>query len=612
MPSLSSVVSRDVETLLPSFWKYWVPIALTLGFSVGAAIFEGASIGMLIPFLQTFTEDGQTFETGVGWIDTYLLGAEASKLGRMYRICGIILVSTLFRSTLSYLSSVYTTISRARIVQDLRQRVVDRLTEVSLSYYATTRSGEILNSVTNEVSRTAGALTALFGFVTKGSLMLMYTSLMVWISWKLSLIALGAFLVLSIALNVLLTRIRASGEEITSANANFADRISEFIAGVRTVIAYTMRDAERDRLHEAAERSADAVIHTSKQSRLIQPLSQGAISMVLILLVVVAVQHFVMTGTLSMAFLLTFLFALFRMMPNVHAINHNRGTWAKNSAALTNVADLIRRAGKPRLPDGSQPAPALDEAIVFDDVSFAYTPEKRVLKNVDLRIEQGKTTALVGASGAGKSTLADLIPRFHDPTAGRILYDGTDLRNFRVRTLRQRVAIVSQSTHIFNETARSNIAYGVDDASPEAVRRAAEQANARGFIEEMENGFDTMLGEQGVRVSGGQRQRIAIARAILQDPDILILDEATSDLDSISEQLVQQSLQKLMHGRTVIAIAHRLSTIEDSDWVVVLEDGEVVEQGPYDTLLEQRGQLWEYHRTQHRAEVEPVLDEHAA
>jgi len=600
------MISDDVQILLPSFRKYWVPISMTLGFSVGAAVFEGFSIGMLIPFLQTFTEDGETFRTGVEWVDTHLLGAEASKLGRMYRICGLILVSTLLRSTLSYLASVYTTISRARIVQNLRNRITNELTEVSLSYYATTRTGEILNSVTNEVSRTAGALTALFGFVTKGSLMVMYMIVMVWISWKLSLVAFTAFLILSVALNALLSRVKESGEEITNANANFADRISEFIAGVRTVIAYRMRPEERQRLHDAAERSADAVIHTSKRSRLIQPLSQAAISVVLILLVVVAVQHFVMTGALSMAFLLTFLFALFRMMPNVHAINHNRGTWAKNSAALTNVANLIRSGNKPHLSNGSRPAPPLTDAIELDQVSFAYEADQPVLTEVDLRIEKGKTTALVGASGAGKSTLADLIPRFYDPTAGRVLYDGTDLREFDVRSLRDRIAIVSQSTHIFNETAAANIAYGVPDATPAEIRYAAEQANARAFIEEMEDGFDTMLGERGVRVSGGQRQRIAIARALLQDPDILILDEATSDLDSISEKLVQESLNKLMEGRTVLAIAHRLSTIEDADWVVVLEEGDVVEQGPYDVLLARRGKLWEYHRTQHKAEVEEV------
>lgn len=594
----SSIVSRDLQTLLPSFRKYWVLIALTVGFSLGTAVFEGFSIGMLIPFLQTFIDDGNTFQTGVAWIDTHFLGADASKVGRMYRICGVILVSTLLRSGLSYLASIYKLISRARIVQDLRKRIVTRLTDVALGYYATTRAGEIMNSVTNEVSRTAGALTALFGFISEGSLIVMYAALLFWISWKLSVVALSAFLLLSIGLKVLLSSIRSSSEEITSANANFADQISEFIAGVRTVTAYNMRNTERDQLHEAATRSADAVIGTNKQSKLIQPLSQAAISTVLILLIVVAVQHFVLPGALSMAFLLTFLFVLFRTVPKIHAINHQRGLWAKNSAGLSNVAELIRPGDKPHLDDGSVPAPPLQEDIVFENVSFAYQPGTPVLKQIDLRIEQGRTTALVGASGAGKSTLVDLIPRFYDPTDGRVLYDGTDLRNFQLQSLRDRIAIVSQNTHIFNDTARANIAYGAGDVSPAEIRFAAEQANALEFIEEMEDGFDTMLGERGVRVSGGQRQRIAIARALLQDPDILILDEATSDLDSISEKLVQQSLEKLMQGRTVLAIAHRLSTIENADWVVVLEEGRVVEQGPYDALLEEQGQLWEYHSVQ--------------
>ena len=596
-------ISRDLQTLLPSFRKYWIPVVLTLGFSIASAVFEGLSIGMLIPFLQTFTEDGQMFQTGVEWIDTYVLGAEASKVGRMYRICGIILVSTLCRSALSYLSSVYKVISRARIVQDLRQRVTTRLTEVALAYYATTRTGEIMNSVTSEIGRTIGALSALFGFASTGALMMMYGAIMFWISWELSVMALTAFLILSLALTSLLSRIRSSGKEITSANANFADRISEFISGVRTVTAYNMRDVERDQLHEAAKRAADANIYTNKQSQIIQPLSKSVIGTVLILLVVVAVQYFVLQGELSMAFLLTFLFALFRMMPKVHSMNHQRGLWAKNSAGLSNVAELIRASDKPHLEDGSTTAPPLNDAIVFDDVSFAYQPEKTVLRDVDLRIEKGKTTALVGATGAGKSTLVDLIPRFYDPTEGRVLYDGTDLRDFKLSSLRGRIAIVSQSTHIFNDTANANIAYGVSDPHPEEIRWAAEQANALEFIEEMENGFDTILGEGGVRVSGGQRQRIAIARALLQDPDILILDEATSDLDSVTEQLVQEALERLMRNRTVIAIAHRLSTIEHADKVAVLEDGEIVERGSYDELLAREGQLWEYHRAQYTHEA---------
>jgi subfamily B ATP-binding cassette protein MsbA len=577
-----------------------MPVVLTLGFSFGAAVFEGFSVGMLIPFLQTFTEDGETFQTGVRWIDTHLLGAEASKIVRMYRICGLILVATLSRSALSYLSSVYMVVSRARIVQDLRQRVADRLTEVALAYYATTRTGEIMNSVTNEISRTINALTALFGFVRTGALMLMYGTLMFWISWKLSLMALTAFLVLSLALNSLLSRIRSSGEEITSANANFADRISEFISGVRTATAYNMRNTERERIHQAAKRAADAGIHANKQSQIIQPLSKAVIGTVLILLVVVAMQYFVLEGALSMAFLLTFLFALFRLMPKVHAMNHQRGLWARSNAGLANVAELIRPADKPHLEDGTRTAPPLADAISFDDVSFAYQPDTPILEGINLRIEKGKTTALVGATGAGKSTLVDLIPRFYDPTEGRVLYDGTDLRDFDVSSLRSRIAIVSQSTHVFNDTVRSNIAYGVSEPHPEEVRWAAEQANALEFIEEMEEGFQTMLGEDGVRVSGGQRQRIAIARALLQDPDILILDEATSDLDSVTEQLVQEGLERLMRDRTVVAIAHRLSTIEHADKVAVLENGEVVEQGSYEELIDRRGQLWQYHQAQYQ------------
>jgi ABC-type multidrug transport system fused ATPase/permease subunit len=233
-------------------------------------------------------------------------------------------------------------------------------------------------------------------------------------------------------------------------------------------------------------------------------------------------------------------------------------------------------------------------------VTFGYLPDTPVLKDLNLEFRRGKMTAIVGASGAGKSTLVDLLPRFYDPDRGRILYDGRDLRDFTTSSLRDQIAVVSQATHIFNTSVTDNIAYGIPDISPERLREVAAQSNALSFIEEMEAGFDTVLGDKGTRLSGGQRQRIAIARALLRDPEILILDEATSALDSVSEHLVQESLERLMEGRTVIAIAHRLSTIENADWVIVLEDGEVVEQGTYADLLERQGQLWTYHSLQYQ------------
>jgi ABC-type multidrug transport system fused ATPase/permease subunit len=232
-------------------------------------------------------------------------------------------------------------------------------------------------------------------------------------------------------------------------------------------------------------------------------------------------------------------------------------------------------------------------------VDFGYDPNHLVLHDITLTIKPGQMTALVGASGAGKTTLADLIPRFYDPTQGQILIDGVDLREFEINSVRQKMAVVSQDTFIFNTSIRNNIAYGMENVDEAAVWEAAKLANALEFISEMPQGFETCLGDRGVRLSGGQRQRIAIARALLRNPELLILDEATSALDSVSERLIQQSIEKLTVGRTVIAIAHRLSTIVRADKVVVLEQGQIVEQGGYQELLQQRGKLWKYHQMQY-------------
>lgn len=602
MRSIRSVLeSNDSSILLPSFRKHWVLIALTVFFSISTAVFEGFSIGMLIPFLQAFGESGETFRTGIEWVDVYLLGANASQLSRMYRICGLILFATWMRSLFGYYSSFYGTKSRARIAEDIRLRIVDQLQAVSLRFFTNNRGGDLLNSITNEITRTVSALAVLFAVITHGTLLLVYAVLMVWISWQLSLVVAVFFGGMMWGLTYIIRIIRARGTDITTANSRFVSAMSEFIAGVRTVIAYNQQPHEREHLGNRARGLADAAINANRWSQMVKPLSQGVVSTVLVVMVVLAVRFFVMPGRLEMAFLLTFLFALFRMMPKIHQLNNQRSTWAQNRAGLTNIARLLRRDDKPYLKDGHREAEPLQEAITFENVTFAYEPPETVLKNIDLEIERGKMTAIVGASGAGKSTLVDLIPRFYDPTEGRVLYDGTDLREYRIRSLRKRIAIVSQSTHIFNDTVEANIRYGDLSASTSRIQQVAEQANALQFIEDMDQGFDTALGDRGVRLSGGQRQRISIARALLKDPEILILDEATSDLDSISEKLVQESLNRLMKGRTVIAIAHRLSTIEHADKVAVLEDGKIVEKGTYDELIARKGQLWEYHKIQFQA-----------
>jgi subfamily B ATP-binding cassette protein MsbA len=592
-------MNRELSLLWQSVRRHRGAVLLTIALSLAAAVSETFSIGLLIPFLQTFTGDGGSFfRTGVDWIDTYVLVVDGSTLVRTYHICGLILLATLLRSVLGYASGIWAVRSRVRIVQDLRKRIVDQLQRVALRYFSETRGGDLLNSITTEIGRTTAAVSVLFNVVQQSTLMLMYLALMLWISWPLTLVVAGVFGLLALALTRLMKSIRAEGQGLTNANSDFAHRFTEFVEGMRTIRAYNRQGHERRRLDDAIDTLADATDATFRRSSLVLPVAQAIVGTVLVVLIVVAVQFFVLPGHLDIAFLLGFLLALFRLMPTFHNLNAQRGVWASNRAGMSKVAELLDDSTKPYLPNGTRPAQPLRRGITFDGVDFSYDGEQTVLHDISIHLPAGQMVALVGGSGAGKSTLADLIPRFYDPTRGAIRADGVDLRALDVHTLRDQIGIVSQKTFVFNDTVAANIGYGNLDASVDEIRQAAAQANALAFVGDMEDGFDTVLGDRGVRLSGGQRQRIAIARAILKNPDILILDEATSSLDSVSEKLVQQSLERLMEGRTVLAIAHRLSTIENADWVIVLEHGRVVEQGTYNDLLRRKGWLWNYHRVQ--------------
>jgi subfamily B ATP-binding cassette protein MsbA len=599
-------MNSEARILWSCLRTHWPVASAAVVLSLLASAFEVFSIGMLIPFLQTFADaSAPPFRTDIAWVDTHLLAVDGSALSRTYRICALILVGTWLRALFGWIGGVYAVKSRVRIVEDLRLQIVDQLQKVSLQFFARTRGGDLLNSITTEISRTTAAVSVIFNTVQQSALLVMYALFMTWISWQLTLFVFVVFGLLSLGLSWLMRAIRSSGRWLTEANSRFTSRITEFIEAIRTITAYNRQPHERDRLQDSITDLADATVTTFKRSSLVQPLSQGIVGSIVVVLIVVAVQFYVIPGHLDIAFILGFLFALFRLMPAVNNLNDQRGVWASNRAGLSKVARLLDSADKPYQEDGSIPATRLRSGIVFDGVSFSYEKKNSVLHNINIEIQAGKMVALVGGSGAGKSTLADLIPRFYDPTEGKILFDGTDLRKLDICSLREKVGIVSQNTFIFNDTVESNIAYGDLDASFDAIHEAAKQANALGFIENMEDGFKTVLGDRGVRLSGGQKQRIAIARAILRNPEILILDEATSNLDTISEKLVQQSMEQLLKNRTVIAIAHRLSTIENSDWVFVLEDGRIVEEGTYTDLIRRKGKLWAYHTAQYNRVAHP-------
>lgn len=582
-------------------FKYFRRIAiLALVFTLTAAAFEGFGVGFLLAFLQSLTDpQAEPIQTGIRWFDVWFLGINASHTERLYRVSALILFVTLLRTGFTYLGQVYSEIANHNLADRLRKRLFEQLQSLSLSYFAKTRSGELVNSLTSEIHQICYAFGITSFLITRASTLIAYVISMVVLSWQLTVISLLLFTLLSVGITTLLGRVREASFEWSKATGWYASVALEFINGIRTVQAFATQDFERERFYNASSRLKKAAIKGLAASASVEPLAEGGATAILVGMLLLAFATLIPQEQLKPAGLLTFLFVLFRLMPIIRQMNGSRAQISSFYGPLSSIKELLKTDNKPYLRDGTIQFTGLKRAIEFVSVDFGYESSNAVLKNITLTIQKGTTTALVGASGAGKSTLADLIPRFYDPTGGQILIDGIDLREFEIKSLRRRLAVVSQDTFIFNTSVRNNIAYGTENAEENAILEVARLANALEFIRELPEGLDTQLGDRGVRLSGGQRQRIAIARALLRDPEILILDEATSALDSVSERLIQESIEKLSQGRTVIAIAHRLSTIVRADKVVVLEAGRIVEQGKYNDLLELRGKLWKYHQMQH-------------
>ena len=574
-------------------------LALAIIFPFVAALFEGFGIGFLLGFMQNLVDPaGEPFQTGLRWFDEVVLGIQQPELERLYRISGLILISTWLRAVFNYLSAIYQRKAEVSLVTNLYKRVFEQLQALSLKFFSQAKTGEIINSLTSEVGQLQTAVGT-FGFLlSKGSVVVIYAGIALWLSWPLTLMAILLFSLAFAGLSTLNKQIREASFPVSKARGQLTARASEFVSGIRTVQAFAAQDFERQRFYQATENYADKAIAIAKRTAVVRPIAEALGSTILITMIIVGMAVFVASGTLQVASLLTYLFVLFRMVPAVQELNGCAASLSSIQGSVHNVKNLLRTDDKPYIGNGHRPFRGLQRAIEFRAVEFGYDPTTPILKSITLTIEKGTTVALVGASGAGKSTLADLVARFYDPTQGQILLDGLDQREYDIASVRRHMAIVSQDTFIFNASVQDNIAYGLPGATDEEVWRAADLANAKGFIQEMPEGFDTILGDRGVRLSGGQRQRIAIARALLRNPEILILDEATSALDSVSERLIQESLEKLAVGRTVIAIAHRLSTIANADKVVVMNKGKILEMGSYQNLIEERGELWKFHKMQ--------------
>ncbi|MDQ7041457.1 MAG: ABC transporter ATP-binding protein, partial [Rhodothermus sp.] len=494
---------EGTRLVLRQLWEHRRLFVVTVGLTGLSAAFEGVGLGLLVPFLDSLMNpEAGAFATGWSWVDQHLLRVDAPVMTRLYWFSGLILLTILLRGGLGYAAQQFSIQLQESILHRLRCQIIDQLQAVSLKFYAHRRAGDLLNVLTAEIQR----LRFLFGtssaILIQGFLLVVYGTAIFALSWSLALVAIGLTLGLFVVVRVLIDRLKREGNAITQTNSWIASRAQELISGIRTVLTHGAQPFESARFKQVSREAADVVVRLSRKQSLIGPLSQAVASAALIGLIIVAVQFFVLPGRMSMAVLITFLFAFFRMLPMVQHINGLRAMWAKQRGAVDAVAAILRRDDKPYLPDGTLPFEGLREAIELRHVCFGYEPGQRVLHDINLTIQKGQTVALVGASGAGKSTLADLIVRLYDPDEGQILYDGIDLREYRLDTIRRRVAVVSQDTFLFHDTIRANIAYGLEDVSEERIRWAAVQANALEFIEQLPEGFDTVVGDRGTRLSG--------------------------------------------------------------------------------------------------------------
>ena len=586
---------QNNRLILREFKHFRVVAILAVVFSALAASFEGFGLGFLLVFLQSLTTPGaEPVKTGVEWFDIFILGINASATERLYRISALIVVTTCMRASFNYIGQICIQFSEISLVDNLRKRIFQQLAAQTLNYFSHKNSGELVNILTSEMERIRQIFGGLAFLITRSFTLIIYSISLFLLSWKLTIVSILLFSLLAVALSTLNKQIRERSFAITSANDNFTARVLEFIEGIRTIHAFSTQEFERKRYYQASEK----IVNTWKSvywiSLIVKPLAESISTLILISMIIVALA----TGLMKVSALLTFFFVLFRIIPMTQDLNGVVAFLSTQAGAVENIKDLLKTDDKIYFQNGALRFPGFKRSIDLVSVDFDYSPDQRVLHNITLSIKQGEMTALIGSSGAGKTTLADLIPRFHDATDGYIYIDEVDIRKFDINSLRSQIAVVSQNTFIFNTSVWNNIAYGTPKATEIEIKEAARLANALEFILEMPEGFDTQLGDRGVRLSGGQRQRIAIARALLKNPEILILDEATSALDSVSERLIQESLEKLSVGRTVIAIAHRLSTIAKADKVVVLEQGKIVEQGAYQDLLQQRGKFWQYYQIQ--------------
>ena len=589
----------------------------TVASNVIAAALDVFSFTLLPLFLNALFGAQQLIPSAApDWITSVhrrMVGAfldPADRLGSVETMMIAIIVIVTLKNVFVWLAGQFGASLQEYVTRDLRDGVFQHIQRLPLGWFQRTKTGQIISRVLSDTEQTKALITELVTRTLQNLAQIVGTIvILLSYSVRLTFVALVIAPLLTLALQPVLRRLRKGHRRLRGDYGEITSVLQEAVSGVRLVKSFRGEPYEDTRFTEASHRYSSGMVRITRIAALSQPMTELIGVSVAMMILWIGAREVLLggPGAMDSATLITFMIMVMRLLPPLKQLSQAPTTAQQAFASAERLFEVLDQPTEQQLDRGTRMVTELRESIAFERVGFSYGDEP-VLRDVSFMARRGEVVALVGASGAGKSTLVDLIPRFYEPTSGVIRLDGVDTREITLASLRGLTGIVSQDTVLFNDTVRSNIAYGAtaryDDEQVEAAARAA---NAHGFITELPEGYDTVLGERGTRLSGGQRQRLAIARALLTDPPILVLDEATSALDAESERLVQEAIDRLLAGRTVFVIAHRLSTVVHADQILVLERGEIVERGTHAELLAMRGAYHRLHAAQlRRDDTEPA------